>query len=305
MLEKLKNFLLKSKKNDEIKLRNETFVLWWISQKKNKNINDIKLPKKYIEQYNLNFSKEITHLIKAGLLINSDNILSVSDAGIKHLKLFNCFIIMHLHPEYHLFYLDFCNNNEWHKINDNDIIWGIFNNRQIEFAKTNMWDNYCQNSSNMAIFLIEEEKYNNALEFLFEVAFIETSGMHNENILQHYNNTNGDFDVAFLEINNYLVTKPLNEIKVKLSLTFEELKSKFLQSQRVKTIRALLPFYYLDIEACWEMIQYALDQRREKGIITLTDLTKSGSAIKYNIPKENSSDYFYNSIENLLKRKFG
>lgn len=53
------------------------------------------------------------------------------------------------------------------------------------------------------------------------------------------------------------------------------------------------------------MIQYALDQRREKGIITLTDLTKSGSAIKYNIPKENSSDYFYNSIENLLKRKFG
>lgn len=304
MFEKLKNVLLKSKKNDEIKLRNETFILWWISQKKNKNINEIKLPKKYVEQYNLNFSKEITHLIKVGLLIDSNNILSLTDAGIKHLEFYNCFIIMHLHPEYHLSYLDFCNNHGWHAINDRDIIWGIFNKRLLEFAKTNMWDEYCQNSSNMATFLIEEEKYNNALEFIFEVAFIETSGMHNNNVLQHYNNTNGDFYVAFLEINNYLVTKPLNRIKAQLSLSLEELKSKFLQSQRVKAIKTLLPFYYLNIEACWEMIQYALEQGREKGIITLTDLTKSGSEIRYNIPKENSSNYFYNSIENLLKRKF-
>ena len=152
--------------------------------------------------------------------------------------------------------------------------------------------------------LSEEEKYSNALEFVFEVAFIETSGMHNNNVLQHYDNTNGDFNVLWLEINNYLVTKPLNEIKAKLSLTLEELKSKFLYSQRVKAITALLPFYYLDSEECWKMIQYALEQGREKGIITLTDLSKSGSHIRFNVPKENSSTYFYNSIENVLKRKF-
>lgn len=52
------------------------------------------------------------------------------------------------------------------------------------------------------------------------------------------------------------------------------------------------------------MIQYALEQGREKGIITLTDLSKSGSHIRFNVPKENSSTYFYNSIENVLKRKF-
>lgn len=304
MFEKLKKILLKSKENDEIKLRNAVFVLWWISQKKNKNINDIKLPKKYVEQYNLDFSKEIVHLIKIGLLINSDNVLSISDAGKKYLEFYNCFIIMHLHPEYHLSYCDFCSNQEWHNIKDNDIIWGIFNKRQLEFTKNNQWDEYCQNSSNMATLLIEEEKYSNALEFVFEVAFIETSGMHNNNVLQHYDNTNGDFNVLLLEINNYLVTKPLNEIKAKLSLTLEELKSKFLYSQRVKAITALLPFYYLDSEECWKMIQYALEQGREKGIITLTDLSKSGSHIRFNVPKENSSTYFYNSIENVLKRKF-
>ena len=140
MFEKLKKILLKSKENDEIKLRNAVFVLWWISQKKNKNINDIKLPKKYVEQYNLNFSKEIVHLIKIGLLINSDNVLSISDAGKKYLEFYNCFIIMHLHPEYHLSYCDFCSNQEWHNIKDNDIIWGIFNKRQLESTKNNQWN---------------------------------------------------------------------------------------------------------------------------------------------------------------------
>jgi hypothetical protein len=199
---------------------------------------------------------------------------------------------MHLHPEYDLDINDFISNPHWHKIKDNDIIWSILNSRILDYTKAKKWSSLSNNYSNMATLLIEESKFESALNFIFATAFLQTSGMQDENILTTYP----------IEIWNHSVTVPLIELRKKLNLSIEDLSKKFCESQIVLSLINLLPFYYYDIEnSCQFMIQ-ALKKGETKGVFNeyLLELP-----LVKNIPDKNETNkYFYNSTENILKKEF-
>ena len=267
-------------------------LLWLLSQKKDVTIDNFKLTKKILTRYNLDFNIAIKHLLDEKLISNESGKLVLEDAGLQQLQEYNCCIIMHLHPEYNLNINDFISNPHWNKIKDNDIIWSILNSRILDYTKAKKWSSLSNNYSNMATLLIEESKFESALNFIFATAFLQTSGMQDENILTTYP----------IEIWNHSVTAPLIELRKKLNLTIEDLSKKFCESQIVLSLINLLPFYYYDIEnSCQFMIQ-ALKKGETKGVFNeyLLELP-----LVKNIPDKNETNkYFYNSIENILKKEF-
>ncbi len=273
-------------------LQSEIVLLWLLSQKKDPTFDNFKVTKKVETRYNLNLANGLQQLIDEKLISNVNGKLIIEEGGFLKLKEYNCYIIMHLHPEYDLSYSDFSDHPHWHNINDNDIVWGIFNGRIMQYTKEKMWTSLKNNYCNMASLLIEESKYEKALDFLFAAAFIETSGMMDENTVTTY----------VLEINNYDITVPLLNISKKISLSVEDLHKRYLESQFVLSLRDLLPFYYYDIDdACIFMLE-AYKHGDTKGIFTEQMLKIE---LKKNIPDKNETQkYSYNSSDNILKKHF-
>ncbi len=275
-----------------IDLQSEIVLLWLLSQKKEPTVDNFKITKKVSTRYNLDINKALDHLINEKLISNVDGKLILEESGLLKLKEYNCCIILHLHPEYGLSMNDFISNPYWHKIKDNDIIWSVFNGRILEYTKAKMWSSLNSNYSNMATLLIEESKYEQALDYIFASAFLDTSGMVDENIVSTY----------VIEISNYKVTVPLIEIKKRLNLNIEDLQKKYRESPMVLSLRELLPFYYYDVKDACEFMLEALKCGETKGIFTEQSLKVE---LSKNIPdKTETNKYFYNSVENILKKQF-
>lgn len=199
---------------------------------------------------------------------------------------------MHLHPEYDLNINDFVSNPQWHIINDNDIVWGILNSRLLQYTKNKMWYSLHNNYINMANLLMEESKYESALDYIFAAAFIETSGMIDDNTVT----------IFCIEINNYSITAPLLSINKKINLSIEDLRKRYCTSEFVLSLIDLLPFYYYDIENACEFMLEAYKYGGVKGIFTEQNLNIK---LKKNVPNENETQrYFYNSVENIIRRKY-
>lgn len=275
-----------------IDLQSEIVLLWLLSQKKEPTVDNFKITKKVSTRYNLDINIALNHLLDEKLISNVNGKIVLEESGLLKLKEYNCCIVMHLHPEYALSINDFTSNPYWHKIKDNDIIWSVFNGRILEYTKAKMWSSLNSNYSNMASLLIEESKYERALDFIFASAFLYTSGMIDENTVSTY----------VVEINNYKVTVPLIAINKKLNLSVQDLHKKYSESKLVLSLRELLPFYYYDIEDACKFMLEAFKCGETKGIFTeqllKVKLTK-------NIPDKNETKkYFYNSAENIVKKQF-
>lgn len=283
-------------------VRNQIIVLWWVSTKKKYTKETGKLPKKYMDKYNFDYDIVFLSLLNDSYIQEQSNLFAITEKGYKFLATYNCFIIMFKHPEYQLSYADFCSNKMWHTIQDNDIVWAIFNNRQLQFTKTSAWDDLYRNYINMSNFLYEERRLKEALYMVYPAVFISCSGMHNNNILTEYNTQKGYFDVLYLEIAYYDCGKLLKNIMEELSLSVDDIIMQYKKSEQVIGLSTLLPFTYLNIEQSSILFQYALNNIQEKGIYTLTDLYKAGVNLKFNKPNENSTKYFYNSFKNRLNR---
>ena len=267
-------------------------LLWLLSQKSGYTIDSFKVPKKITSRYDLDVASGLRYLFKENLISEVDGKINLSEQGTKRLKEHNCYVIMHLHPEYDLKISDFTSNPQWHTITDNDIVWGIFNGRILSHTKEKMWSLLHNNYSNMASLLLDESKPLAALDFIFAAAFLETSGMLDNNRLTIYG----------IEIWNRSITIPLLGITKQLNLTVDNLRIKFKESKLVASLKELLPFYYYDVDEACEFMIEAFLQGDSKGIFTEQMLKQP---IKKNVPDENETQkYFYNSAENLLKRHF-
>ena len=279
--------------NDSNLIFKEIIVLHLLSKKKNVLRDSFKITKKVAEQHDISLDVILDKLISEEFLLSDSGKLSLTDKANEYLKTYNCFVIMFNHPEFDLSFDDFQSNSQWHTVKDNDIVWGIFNKRILEYTHSKMWGKLECNYSNMATLLIDEAKYEQALDFIFASAFLSTSGMCDENIVTTH----------MVEIWNSSVTNPLRVIIEKTGVNTDCLKDKYLNSKMVLSLLDILPFYYYNIEeACLFMLE-ALAKGDSKGIFTEQMLTVS---LPKNKPNEEETErYFYNSTRNQMKREFG
>lgn len=288
-----------------IKTKNEfsPLVLWWINNKKGGyDTAQKKFPSWFANKYSIDFDFEVSQYLKKGFLeySNSTNVV-LNEEGKKELKYYNCIVILHMHPEYKLLLSDFAYNSQWHIMNDNDIIWSIFNKRQLLYSQAKQWNDLMNNYLNMSSLLLDESKYIEALDLILPAVFIATSGMLNDNKLSPYKDNDGYLDVICLEINNYSMSNPIRKIIQQTGLDLDNIAEKFSTSEHISSLKTLLPFYYLDISEAWKMLECAIKANVEKGVYTLFDIKGLGIKLKYNIPNPNSKSYFYNSSENQIR----
>lgn len=302
-----------SNRNKVVVKDNDVIVLWWIANKKkgyDKTTN--KYPKWFEDQYGITFNTVMEGYIKNGCLSENANIVKISQAGEEKLREFDYVIFVHKHPQYCLELADFKNSPNLHMVQNSDIAWGIFNSRILEYMKKGMWTSLEANYGNMADLLVEEKKYDKAIEFIFATAFIGTSGMRDNNELtpimsdfaskKKHHLENGMPDIFLLEINNYYVTVPFLKVQENLNLDWKTIKEKYLKSELIASLERILPFRYFEKEQSFEIFKQTIEAGDKKGVFRLADCSKK---LKSNTPDEHSSRYFYASVENQINREFG
>lgn len=289
-------------------------VLYWISKKKqgyDKSKNNY--PKWFMNKYGIDFDKVMKQFTKQGYLSEENSIVKITNAGQELLKEFGYVIYIHEHPQYCLTLDDFKNSKRLHKGPTNDIAWFVFNQRILEYTKNKMWGSLAANYANMADLLIEERKFEQAADFIFVTAYLETSGMGDNNELTPINAKctkkgwenqylkNGMPDIFLLEINNYYVTVPFKEVLENTNLDWPEIKVRYFSSQQIAATEKNIPFRYFEKEESFEIFKQAIEANGKKGIFRLADCKKK---LRWNTPNEKSTKYFYASVENKVNRKF-
>lgn len=290
-------------------------VLYWVKKKKKGyDLSTNKYPKWFANTYGIDFNKVANGYIASGELNAEGDIVSISPEGLETLKMYAHVIYVYEHPQYELSLDDYRNATNLGKVQNSDIAWGIFNQRILSYIEKRMWNSLASNYAHMADLLVEEKKYEQALDFVFAAAYIETSGMLDNNeltpIMSEYTAngwkkqflSSGLPDIFLLEINNYWVTVPFLKIHEELRLNWDDVRERYIKSDLVLSMEANLPFKYFEKEESFEIFKAAIQNGGGKGVFQLKDMTKN---LKYNIPNENSRDYFYASVENKVNRQFG
>lgn len=291
----------------------DALVLWWISKKKKGyDRTSNKFPKWFAKDYGIDFNRCVKRYCDQGCLSDDNGIVKITETGLEKLKAYDYVIYVHEHPRYELSLKDFKKAPNLHKVQTSDIAWGVFNSRILEYTQRGMWKRLASNYGNMADMLVEEKRYEQALDFIFAAAFLETSGMEDNNevtaIMEEMTDKgwkdtylpNGMPDIFLLEISNYNVTAPFLKAQENLNLEWPEIKDRFLQSRQVASLEGILPFRYFEKTESFEIFKQAAEAGGKKGIFPLKDCT---SKLKWNKPNKRSKTYFYASIDNQLKRK--
>lgn len=291
---------------------NDALVLWWISKKKkgyDKSSN--KYPKWFMNSYGIDFDKKMSSFINQGYLSDTENIVRVTDAGDEYLKEYDYIVYIHEHAQYALTINDFKNAKNLHKVHNSDIAWGVFNKRILTYTQKMMWGSLAANYGNMASLLVEEKKFDQALDFIFAAAYVETSGMQDGNeltpIFEEYTKRgykknkleNGMPDIFLLEINNYYVTAPFLKAQENLNLDWDDIRRRYLSCRLIESLEDVLPFRYFEKEESFEFFKEAIMAGGKKGIFPLRDVSKK---LRTNSPDEHSTKYFYASTENKVAR---
>lgn len=289
-------------------------VLHWISKKKNGyDLSSNKYPKWFANTYGIDFNQVARRFIEEGELTAEGNTVIVSSLGKDSLKKYSYVIYVYEHPKFEIKLDDYRKHPNLGNVQNSDIAWGIFNQRILMYTEKQMWNSLALNYSNMADLLIEEKKYEQALDYVFVTAYMETSGMLDNNeltpIMTEFTGKqwkkqflpNGMPDIFLLEVNNYWVTVPFIKIQKELNLEWDVVKERFITGVFVKSLEELLPFKYFEKEESFEIFKEAIQNAGSKGIFPLKDVSKK---LKWNIPDENSEFYFYASTENKVNRKF-
>ena len=292
---------------------NDILVLWWVSKKKKGYERDKNsFPKWFDSQYGIDFNRVLTSSIDQGLLSDTDGIVKITGAGESKIRELDFVIYIHEHPQYCLSIADFKNAKDLHQVQNDDIVWGVFNSRILTYTKNQMWKSLTANYANMADLLIEEKKYEQAVDYVFATAFLCTSGMQDNNELtpimseptkSGWKNKylpNGMPDIFLLEINNYYVTVPFVKIQDNLNMDWIVVRQKYLGSALITNLEGNLPFRYFEKEQSFELFKQAIEANGKKGIFSLKDCTKK---LRWNTPDEHSREYFYASVENKAKAR--
>ena len=170
--------------SSDYKKENEIIVLWWISKKKSGyEVSSNKYPKWFKNTYGIDFNIVVNRYVSNMCLSNENDIVKITEKGQDLLKEYSYVIFIYEHSDYELTFEDFTEAPNFHKVKDSDIAWGVFNSRLQNYISAGMWKSLTNNYSNMADLLVEEKRYSDALEYVFATAYLETSGMLDDNEL--------------------------------------------------------------------------------------------------------------------------
>jgi len=135
-------------------------------------------------------------------------------------------------------------------LKDFDIIWGILNKQQIEYARQNNWGLFRNSHYGMFAILNAEKRVKEALEMLLEVCYYDINGPNNLSA------TNGNifkdfppFDLKSGFTAPGLVSS-IKELKEQLNLQWDDVKNGFIERAtkvRIKTMP-------LSPEKAWEIL---------------------------------------------------
>lgn len=278
----------------------DVLVLWRIFNYSFATLDDF-LPYKYKVDYNINYQSTVKSLINRNLIFYNENgYLSISQEAQSLINYYNCIIVMDRHPEYELTFDMFESDPRWHIAPDNDIIWWNFNGRNTEYEHNHQWGKLKQNHINRAHLLFEEQKYKRSLEEFTTAAFLSTTGINDNDIVSPYEINNGYMNSRDIVLIPDETTKYLRRMRREKIITIEEIKNIYYNNQFINHYLEVLPFYYLDLDNSWLLLEQALLAKRCI-CFDMTEMLALRIKLKYNIPNPDSKDYFYNSLENQRK----
>lgn len=137
-----------------------------------------------------------------------------------------------------------------------DISWHKLNEKCSIHFKSHDFGLYCNTRYTMAMQLIDEQKLEKALCFLFEVCYYDLSGINSniqlEHLSQHIENSMKYFlpyENTSFEVNTYIINQ-IKEISEQLDLSIEELK--FIYNEALENINPL--FHVFTKDECLEII---------------------------------------------------
>lgn len=142
-----------------------------------------------------------------------------------------------------------------------DKIWGYLNKKCLEYSASRKYGFYRCCRYDMAEFLIEEKRYENALGMLAEVVFFDLSGLGNEfnmQFLNIYANSFFPYEESSATIAPGVISLII-KCKTELNLSDEELKATMLE--RIKIIG--VPFHLFTPEECVEIALMSIDGNKE------------------------------------------
>ena len=133
---------------------------------------------------------------------------------------------------------------------DFDIIWGILNKQQIEYARQNNWGLFRCSRYGMFAILEAEKRFKEALEMLLEVCYYDLNGPNNlstndSTILEKF--PQFDLNLGFTAPGLILLIK---ELKEQLNLQWDDVKTIFIE-RAAKVRMKIMP---LSPEKAWEIL---------------------------------------------------
>jgi len=136
----------------------------------------------------------------------------------------------------------------------NDVIWKVYNQRLLENSSKKLWGLYRNTKLDMALLLIEEGKYKQALATLFEICFLDLNGPCNFPQGITFNLKYPEFDPKF----SFLAPEILRMIKREMTylrMSDDEAKKLFIEVNNQSNIKNKL---VMPLEEAWRKIHYKL-----------------------------------------------
>lgn len=158
--------------------------------------------------------------------------------------------------------------------NDNDVLWVLFNEKQLRLALNSDWGMYSMCQLYMTDLLVSERRYRTALPHMCIVLFVELSGVYNGNLVTKIDKV--DLDLIFERIDL------LAEILSNCGMSVEQFSEYFLND--AKRYFPKLPFNYFTLENKCSIICDVLKGK------SLSNVIKRYS---HEEPSEDNKDYIY------------
>lgn len=114
----------------------------------------------------------------------------LSQKGLDFVKEHEDYIKLHKNSRWMISVLEYEEKKQQLKFNAtfNDVVWGIFVDRNLQFVSQKQWGLVRNNIHNMSELLYKEKKYQGTLSLLLDVLYYDLSGLENNNILYGYDN---------------------------------------------------------------------------------------------------------------------
>lgn len=255
----------------------DIYILNWINNKKFYNFSSKKYPKKFKNVYGIDFDKSVERLIELDILCNNNDIITLTELGKSILKEKSYIIWIEEHTNYGINKEDFINNPKLNIVSNNDIAWGIFQNRYLKILMEIsqgifQWEDLYKNYYRMSELLCEENRNRECIENFIFGSYIQFSGLKNDNkfvILPHvskkYNiySENGD-NLIYMQCNIHSIRNAISKLNIGKQEFINEIISEI---TNYTFFSEIIPFHYFNTIGFAKFLAYHIYDSKDKFVV--------------------------------------